>query len=247
MSIKESYYVDTQGPNEDSVRKAIAWLASRPEKHAYIAVAINDNLKGAIQTVIGEKPRKELVKRSGKVTLKGKTISLITKKRMQWSGNDYPIAVFWPSKGFLDDIDSIPSVSAMLVVPQSTTEVQEWITTRNAIELTTGKSLDIVSSISPVVEEALKELDLLVNKETGMKRPSDKGLAVQIFKALQKGGLQYTPYEVKQWLVRNGWSSTNAEEVRDVAEKIIVGRRLRHGENRLGRAPWKRWRKQAGE
>ena len=164
--------------------------------------------------------------------------------RARASGNGSPVAVLWPDKKFLDEVDSIPEVSAMLVVPHSKKAVQEWIATREAIELTTGKKAPS-SSINPVVEEALKDLDAWVNTSTGLVHPSDRETAVQIFKALRRGGIEYDPNEVKRWLIRNGWTPNNAEQVRVVAEKINQGKGRRQGQNKLGRAPWKRWKSQA--
>ena len=242
---KECFYIDSHGPNETSVRNAFRWLLRRPESHAYIAVMQQSTLKGIIQNVIGEDGRKELIKDGGTLSFDGKTVSLITERRMIGSGNDCPIIVFWPFKDFLDKIDSIPNVSAILVVPQTIAEVQEWIMIRDAKELTTGKRLNVESSMDPIVEEALKDLNGLVNRETGLAHPSDKETAVQIFNALLNGGIEYDPSEVKRWLVQKGWTSSNAEEVKSVAGKIKSGIKMRPGQNKLGRDPLKKWKKRA--
>ena len=70
-----------------------------------------------------------------------------------------------------------------------------------------------------VVVVALKTLTAIVNVSTGLSQPSDRETAVQIFSKLRDAGEYYQPYEVKAWLIRNGWKATYAQEVADLSAK----------------------------
>jgi hypothetical protein len=77
----------------------------------------------------------------------------------------------------------------------------------------------------PIVRVALDVVSH--NKETGLLHPSDKSSAVNAFRLLRDKGHRYSPVEIKQWALENGWSPQHAGELADVARKIQEGRALR--------------------
>jgi hypothetical protein len=210
------------------VVKAFSWLLTNSKPLGFIAVHGFGNLDGVIREVIGDATVKNL-RRQGKVIVSGVEVSLITERKLIYDGKNSPMVAFYPDSKFLDEIDSIPNISAMLVVPWLFKEVEPWIRAWNASELgqppTTPKSALLQSKI---VEQALKGLTSTVNLSTGISHPSDRDAAIQMFEILKAAGEPFSPDEIKAWLVgKGGWKATDAQEVADIAQKVIEGRRLK--------------------
>jgi len=226
---RTSYFIRSEGPDKQSVGKAISWLLSNSKPLGFIAVHGLGNLDGVIREVIGEATVKGL--RQGKTIVSGAEISLITERKLIYDGKNSPVVAFYPDSKFLDEIDSIPNISAMLVVPWLFKEVKPWIRAWNASELgqppTTPES---ALTQSKIVEQALKGLTATVNLSTGISHPSDRDAAIQMFEILKAAGEPFSPDEVKAWLVgKGGWKTTDAQEVAEVAQKVLEGRRLKTG------------------
>ncbi|MDP1539160.1 MAG: DUF1889 family protein [Moraxellaceae bacterium] len=80
--------------------------------------------------------------------------------------------------------------------------------------------------MTPLVEEALKSLTVMVNLSNGILHPSDESAAKEYFKALYKEGEPLIGLEVTQWAVANGWQPKHAKELGDLAQKIGSGGRV---------------------
>lgn len=98
-----------------------------------------------------------------------------------------------------------------------------------------------------VVEQALRSLMEAINEETGIDHPLDRNRTIQTFIILKEGGETFSPEEVEAWLmVERGWTATDAQEVAEIAQKILEGRKLRT------QAAWREdilefWRKVASD
>ena len=248
MSKRESLFIYSEGPSSNSVKKAFEWLVKYPSEKGFLAVMGYGNLRGAISDVLGDKAVKTLIKK-GSLVLSGKEILLITKRKPTYSGDNLPLVVFFPTSKFLDEMDSIPNVSAMLVVPWIMKEVEPWIRTWNATELGAKKKKVVPTLVkNKVVEQALKSLTACVNVSTGITHPRDKDRAVQTFIILRDGGEMFTPDEIKAWLIaKGGWKATDAQEVAEVAQKVLDRRRLRRGRPTWRKGILKIWRKEAAK
>jgi len=101
---------------------------------------------------------------------------------------------------------------------------------------------------SRVVERALESLTAIVNLSTGITDPRDRASAVQLFEILRNGGERFTPEEVKAWLVgKGGWKAIHAQEVTEVAQKVLERRRLKSGTHRWRPDILNIWRVEAQE
>ena len=246
MSKRESFFIDSEGSSSDSVKKAFQWLVKYPSERGFLAVMVYGNLEGVISDVLGDKAVKTLIQ-TGSLVWSGKEILLITKRKPIYSGKNLPIVVFFPTSKFLDEIDSIPNVSAMLVVPWTMKEVELWIKTWNAVELGKQRKKKAPSLVrNKVVEQALKDLTACVNVSTGIIHPLDRSRAIQTFEILRDAGEMFTPDEVKAWLIAEGcWKTTHAQEVAEVARKVLDRRRLRRGHRAWRKGILKIWREEA--
>ncbi|MCE9853269.1 DUF1889 family protein [Shewanella chilikensis] len=80
--------------------------------------------------------------------------------------------------------------------------------------------------MTPLVEEALKSLTIMVNLSTGIIHPSDESAAKEYFKALYKEGEPLIGSEITNWASANGWQPKHAKELGALAEKIGSGGRV---------------------
>lgn len=128
-------------------------------------------------------------------------------------------------------------------------EVEPWIRAGSAIELgapVTERAGPMLQS--RVVERALESLTAIVNLSTGITDPRDRASAVQLFEILRNGGERFTPEEVKAWLVgKGGWKAIHAQEVTEVAQKVLERRRLKSGTHRWRPDILNIWRVEAQE
>ncbi len=230
MSKRESYFIRSEGPDQDSVKKAFSWLLQRGKPLGYIALNVYGNLEVVIKDIVGDFGIKSL-KQYGKLNVSGSEILLVTERKMIYNAGNAPLVAFYPAKKFLDELDSIPNISAMLVVPWTLSEVEPWIRAWNASELGAPPAKRIEPLVrNKVVERALRSLTSCVNLSTGISHSRDRSAAVQMFEILRDARESFEPEEVKAWLVgEGGWKATDADEVAEVARKILAGRKLRTG------------------
>jgi hypothetical protein len=226
-SKKENYFINSEGPNADSVKKAFRWLFSFD--NGYLAVMGYNNLKGVISDVIGEQAVKSLTA-NGSLRINGKEFLLVTDRKPLYLGKGFPMLVFYPTVKFLDEMQSIRNISAMLVVPWTKQEVEPWIRTVNATEL--GAPVNAPQELikNKVVVQALKSFSNYVNKSTGIIHPSDKGAAIETFSILRDAGENFNSEDVKAWLIREeGWNASYAQDVADLAQKVLEHKKLQKG------------------
>lgn len=231
MGGQTNHFINTHGPDENAIRQALDWLLGNKKGQGFVAVHQYDNLtNGIIGDVIGKIHVRNLISR-GETKFAGTRIFLVTQKKRVNDGNDLPLIAFHPSRKFLDELDSIPNVSAMLVVPWILEEVQPWIKTWNATELGTpaqSRKTPLVSN--KVLEAALRSLNARVNRSTGIGHPSDREAAIQMFTILKGGRESFDPEEVKAWLIaEGGWQANYAEEVAELARGVLEGKKFRTG------------------
>lgn len=242
---RTSYFIRSEGPDRQSVTKAFSWLLRNSKPLGFMAVHGLGNLDGVIREVIGDATVKGL--RQGRMAISGAEVSLITERKLIYDGKNSPIVAFYPDSKFLDEIDSIPNISAMLVVPWLFKEVEPWIRAWNASELGQPLTMPVSTLLqSNIVEQALNGLTSIVNLSTGISHPSDRDATVQMFQILKAAGEPFSPDEIKAWLVgKGGWKATDAQEVAEVAQKVLEGRRLKAGTRVWAHNILEIWQKEA--
>lgn len=247
MSKRKSYFIRSEGPDQSAVKKALEWAVAQPGDQIYVAALGYGNLKrpSVIAEVLGEKSVSAMIE--GKLIINGKSVSLVTKRKKIYYGNNRSLVAFFPNPSFLDELDSIPDISAMLVVPLIFEEIEPWIKTWNALELGAKEPSTVTPLLrSRVVEEALKTLTALVNVSTGISHPDDKATAIEVLTILRDANEPFTPQEVKSWLTaKGGWMATEAEEVAELATKILERKRLQKGRQKLRPNILEIWQKSA--
>lgn len=243
---RESYFIRTEGPDPNGVKEALGWLFRSSKPSGFLAVHGYGNLDGVVREVIGEGAVKSLIK-FGRIKVSNVEIQLVTEHKMTYDGQNSPMVALYPSSKLLDVLDSIRNISAMLVVPWNFSEVEPWIRAWNATELGAQRTERAEPLLrSTIVEQALSSLTHIVNLATGISHPRDREAAIQMFEILRNAGEQFSPEDIKAWLVgEGGWNATDAEDVAVVARKVLEGRSLRSGQRVWAENILEIWQKQA--
>lgn len=247
---RTSVFLDTEGPDEEAIEVACAWLRQLGEQdvkkqEAVLAVNTKRELEGVFSDVVGEAAAKAL---SDKQPLQvGETEIQVMTKRIDpsgWQGG--PVLALYPDEKLLNKMDEMAGVTDVLVVPWSKETVEFWIDTWGATALRSDAEGESPKIDDPVVKEAVETLDALVNTSTGITHSSDRATCIEIFKTLHSNGFSFDPKTVRAWLVaEKGWDPDYADDVKKVAEGVQAGKRFQYDQGGLANDILDRWKEKA--
>jgi hypothetical protein len=144
-----------------------------------------------------------------------------------WGGG--PVLAAWPSRDKLAEIADRGGVRALCVVPWADGEVDAWAAAANPVLLLGAKAFAAGAVSDPVVVEGLKSLTLMVNQSNHLAGALDKRDAVVVLTTLHRGGHRLDADAIYAWALANGWPGQGAERLREMAQKISSGVRMRTG------------------
>lgn len=223
-------YVDAEGPDRRGIARGLRWLGQEVEgagaDEGWLVVNTFDALTGVIADVIGEHAAKQLAK--GEVVRIGQArVRCYSHKTLPAFRGASTILVLHPATNLLDRVDALSGVKAVAVIPWIRSEVNPWVATWTAAEVSGTPTTQPPESLSHVFRAALRDLTAGVNLGTGIGHPSDHDLAVHTLQALRVAGESLNAAALKSWLQRNHWSPDAANAVVDLAERIFAGRTVR--------------------
>ena len=230
MSTRKSFYINTNGPDDNTLKIGLQWLQnqSKLSNGGYIAVHGISNLDGIISKILSYDMIKNL--KNGQMIMDGIKISLITNKKIPDNVYHKPIFALHVDEQMLDKIDSIEGRKDVLACPWIFDEIKSWINTWNATELGNVSFEKKIDVENPVVIQALQSLTNRINVSAGISHPSDRLHAIWIFKILKQNHEKFSPDKIKSWLICKGhWKATHAESVAEIARNVIDGQTFRIG------------------
>ncbi|HEY3008733.1 MAG TPA: hypothetical protein VGJ63_11820 [Micromonosporaceae bacterium] len=174
-------------------------------------------------------------------------VQVATWRTGAWAWDGGPVLAAWPSRNKLAEIADHHGVRALCVVPWADGEVDAWATAANP-ELLLGAEEPAVRAVTdPVVVEGLKSLTLMVNHSNHLASALDRRDAVAVLTTLHLGGHRLDADAIYAWSLANGWPGQGAERLREMAEKISSGVRMRTGtrESPLRSDVLNQWREKA--
>lgn len=113
------------------------------------------------------------------------------------------------------------------VVPWAEGEVDAWAVTAGPELLLGAEGGSARPVIDPVVVEGLKSLTVMVNHGNSLAGGLDERDAVAVLTTLHRGGHRLDAEAVYAWALANGWPGRGAERLREMAQKISGGTRMR--------------------
>lgn len=247
--MRENLIIPAGNNNDQFVLEGIRWLVSTAKAgkgEGLIAVNGFAVLERVARRIFGERRAKQL--RAGMATVDGVRLAVMSdaKPLFDFSG---PVFALYPSARLLDRIDTMYSVTHLLVIPWLEKDVEDWIRAWQPHEI--GEDAEVAGSIAlsnPIVAAAMDDLVVLINVGTGIVSPTDKAHAIEIFRCLKLNGTTYDPDEIRAWLVAEaGMEPGDANDVRDLAQRILDGRTVQGaGSPRKNTQRYKRWVAEAG-
>jgi hypothetical protein len=229
----ERFLIPADGPQEEPVAQGLALtdkLCARHSADAVLLVPTQRNVEGtSLGSVLGEGVVRALL---GNRTVKlpsGHTLCLQTERTFRHSHDRNVILAVYATDRMLCLIDDARDAPAVIVVPWTMESVRNWQRTWNPSVSGRAKQEPEQLIGSPLLEFALKSLTGAVNLSTGLVHPRDRAAAVDLFRLLFRDGERWDPDAVRAWALRNGWTARGADDLREVAEGVLQGRRLQGG------------------
>jgi hypothetical protein len=232
--MNKKYFFDTETNKDKSLRlKAIAFANSIAEqdeaiKRIVLYLATKNNI-GWFDGIFTKRQIKQLFNgccfNNIKVPIKIETEATYKKC---FGSNDIVICYGTRSKGLYLLEDNI-CVKYMISIPWLKEETEEWIKSRNAINVETGESSHI-GNPTPVVIVALNELTKSINLSTGIIHPMDNELAKTYIRVLHKYEKGLDGNVVSAYLVNSlHWEARHAQDIKMLIERLNEGRTFRGG------------------
>lgn len=138
------------------------------------------------------------------------------------------ILAVYAGKSMLDKVDDCPNAHAVVVVPGVAKDTSEWARAWNPEivgESTTSVPKRLIDNA--VVEKAIEMLTRTVNLNNDLVTEHDRGCAVELLDRLHEAGERFDPSALRAWAVGHFWSPAGADELRKIAQAILVGGRIR--------------------
>lgn len=236
-NVIQRYLVSAEGPEVEPIEKGFALLCQLLKKEdtpseAILLVPAKRSMEGTtLETALGTNLAKALLKQ-GLVKLEGfGNLKLETQQTFRGLSAPAIVMGVYVTKKMLDQIDNKRTISSVVVIPWSMDEVDEWRRTWTPIIVGQAPAAPDKLIKDPLVEEALKTLTDRINLGTGLLHPSDKKAAVQLLRLLQQEGKKFDPASMRAWAVRNGWTPQGADQLKEVADGILLRKRFRVGDS----------------
>jgi len=247
------YLIDTRGPDPEAIRNAFRILANFSDAHpdlvknAMLLTSTKQNLQNPVPLqAIGHSRVAKLLSGSGLRLPNGALLKHATLRTLPVYPQPDAVIVLYATQKTLNYVDDLGSLQIVIVIPWSPEDVREWRSTWSPIVY--GEQAQGVPphDVSPVVAEALKDLTAMVNLGTGLSHPSDKAAARDTLWILFSNGEWSSPSLMRAWAVRNGWTTSGADDLRAIAERIErTGRKPRGAGSFLWQDIIERWREAA--
>jgi hypothetical protein len=228
-SQRANFYV--KGNTAEDLKVALAFvlkISAQEHRHALLIWPGFQTFEiSTIADVLGPVLIKKLKKDRQLSFGDGSSLKLVTWTAIPslWEG---PVLAVYPNAKTLDKIDGIYSVSHLIVNAWVPLDIEQWCKRWRAVDLDSGQSASPSDDeLSPVVVEALKMLTGTVN--LSLLHPTDKARSIDIFKRLKSARFKLAPEAIKDWLIRNHWRPEDAEDVRDLVQRLNEGKKVRAG------------------
>lgn len=183
---------------------------------------------GFIPQAIGEGPSKAL-KKGESVTIGRGSITLETEQTARWIPPDARAVLgVYPSKVMLDRIDAAPHVELVVIADPTEAEWTRWHDTWRPTVPGRAPAAP-AAALSPFLEEAMRSLTGRINLSTGLTHPRDRAAAIHLLRFLAESGEAFDAAELRAWAARNGWTPDGANQLLEIAQGVLEGKRSQAG------------------
>jgi hypothetical protein len=228
----QRYLIPAEGPEVEPIRIALALLGQKCAdlgQHGLVLVPKMDTLtRTTVQQGLGPLVAGLLLKGHDVVLPGGGLVSLRTERTFRDSLTSHIILAIYPSGRMFDQLDEAKYSKAIIVVPWRMESVREWQTTWNPHVIGEPDTEHQQLIDNPVVVEGLKRLTNALGPGTPeLSGLDDRDRAKQLLQQLWQNNEVYDPDDIRAWALRHGWPPRSANQLRQYAQDIKAGKRMR--------------------
>lgn len=245
---KECYFLGMEGPERAIYHKAFSWLLDNSKQNGgWFAV----NLVGNIRSV-ARHPGLEILStftrgNARRANIQGITVDLVTKFLVPRDGLERPILIIHPTSEYLDDLDSVPNFSKMMVVPFIAAEVDPWSKRNFARDIDNVELPPI--HICKVITTAFKHLTFEFSQTDHISPVQFRNSVCDTLSIIIENGEKFEPQGLQSMLILEcGWGPVSAKQAAELAETMLANQKP-EGYIRSARAPtssiFKKWKQES--
>lgn len=221
----ERLYTDTNGVNDRAEEEAVRWLLRYALDHgsdrAAIIIPSMDSASN-LSRILGNEDAATLVSNRA-IPFRNIHLELFTHRTLTRAEYPGPVLVLWSGRTEVERVERL-NPPALCAVQWVDGELTEWARTWGATELLTGTS-EQAELAPPVVRGAV----LAMSRSGDVSHPSDKHTTIRALKMMRLAGVPIDTDVLHAEALRQGWSTSGAEGLCDLATKVAEGRRVRGG------------------
>lgn len=242
------FYVDTQGNDDKAYFNAILFASTLAKNDDSIKrIVLYVHTKGAtnwFERMFGAQTTKKLFAgcRIENISVPLKTETVITYSNHYGSNEDIVICCGMDSNDIYK-IEDYDYVKYIIAIPWIKSNTQEWIDSRNAVEISAGiiENDEEFPQPSHIAQIAFLDLTGSINMSTGITHPMDNRMAKTYIRALYKYEPSIDGTIIEAYLVSLGWMTSHAQEIKKLIDTLNAGRSFKGGETTGLQKYYKYW------
>lgn len=140
------------------------------------------------------------------------------------------VLMAWPN---MDDIAKLTGysthISGLCALTWNEDWIRPWVSTVGPDVLGDGTAWAThTPALDPVLEQALTQLTSMINHANSVGAGFEKDIVVSALMALRAAGVPLDADTMQGWVIANGWSGSNPQELASLVTAINSGTRPRH-------------------
>ncbi|HGA2317303.1 MULTISPECIES: hypothetical protein [Pseudomonas putida group] len=180
---------------------------------------------GSLHNALGEAVHGALAKGKPIKLPSGAEMRCETMQTLQWLSRPSIVIAVYASQKMMDKIDALQNVTAVVAIPWTAGEIDDWVQTWSPQVL--GQSSKPAKPAAkliadPVVEQAMLSLTKVINKAHNILHPSDEEHAKRILRILRSRDHHEPAENIRRWAIKHGWLPKAAERLETLAEKAFA-------------------------
>jgi hypothetical protein len=211
------YLLLADGAAKDAV-ELVKQLCVGNEIHTVVVLHLTKELGDGLVNALGLSVAKKLLSNKP-VEFFGAEMTLKTKRTVGISFRADIVLAFCGEKTIVDIIDdAYTSFVVCAPIVKGCVEVEQWRRTWNP-EVPGEPRCPTEKLIGNTVAQALTDAD------AGLTNKMDRKFVFEILQDLHSKGEKYDPDDLRCWAVRDKWSTSEADALREIAKKVLAGKR----------------------
>jgi hypothetical protein len=233
----ENYFLGLEKPDPILFQQGLEWLienASKNGSSGWVAVNQRESIRNiAKYQGLG---RFAIFQKRGvtRIMLSDCIIELVTKSLIPRDGFYRPILIFHPTTDFLSELETVPNIQKMLVIPFLAEEVDNWAKKNFAKDLDNQDLPSIY--VDDIAVTAFKHLKFAFSETPPETPVAYRASLCQTLQILIQNGIRFEPQALQSALIQKcGWGPVSAKQTAELAE-IFLSERIPSGYE--GGGPW---------